>query len=54
MIGLIEEVKKIRTKKGEQMAFVQLQDEFGTVSTTFFHKPSVGPRPAGRGGNVMD
>lgn len=36
MIGLIEEVKKIRTKKGEQMAFVQLQDEFGTVSTTFF------------------
>ncbi|QDP99752.1 DNA polymerase III subunit alpha [Lysinibacillus fusiformis] len=36
LIGLIEEVKKIRTKKGEQMAFVQLQDEFGTVSVTLF------------------
>ncbi|MFJ8458064.1 OB-fold nucleic acid binding domain-containing protein [Lysinibacillus xylanilyticus] len=36
MIGMIEEVKKIRTKKGEQMAFVQLQDEFGTVSVTLF------------------
>lgn len=36
MIGLIDEVKKIRTKKGEQMAFVQLQDEFGTVSVTLF------------------
>ncbi|MEK5331774.1 DNA polymerase III subunit alpha [Lysinibacillus sp. FSL W8-0992] len=36
MIGLIEEVKKIRTKKGEQMAFVQLQDEFGIVSVTLF------------------
>lgn len=36
MIGLIEEVKKIRTKKGEQMAFVQLQDEYGLVSITLF------------------
>ncbi|MFJ7730961.1 DNA polymerase III subunit alpha [Lysinibacillus sp. NPDC097231] len=36
MIGMIEEVKKIRTKKGEQMAFVQLQDEFGMVSVTLF------------------
>lgn len=36
MIGMIEEVKKIRTKKGEQMAFVQLQDEYGAVSTTLF------------------
>ncbi|EON71540.1 DNA polymerase III subunit alpha [Lysinibacillus sphaericus] len=36
MIGLVEEVKKIRTKKGEQMAFVQLQDEFGMVSVTLF------------------
>ncbi len=36
MIGMIEEVKKIRTKKGEQMAFVQLQDEYGTVSITLF------------------
>lgn len=36
MLGLIEEVKKIRTKKGEQMAFVQLQDEYGAVSITLF------------------
>ncbi|MEK3728102.1 DNA polymerase III subunit alpha [Lysinibacillus sp. FSL W8-0953] len=36
MIGMIEEVKKIRTKKGEQMAFVQLQDEYGAVSITLF------------------
>ncbi|HAU35416.1 MAG TPA: hypothetical protein DCW76_14235, partial [Lysinibacillus sp.] len=36
MIGVIEEVKKIRTKKGEQMAFVQLQDEHGAVSATLF------------------
>ena len=36
MLGLVEEVKKIRTKKGEQMAFVQLQDEYGTVSVTLF------------------
>ncbi|WP_155592767.1 DNA polymerase III subunit alpha [Lysinibacillus cavernae] len=36
MIGMIDEVKKIRTKKGEQMAFVQLQDEYGTVSITLF------------------
>jgi len=36
MIGLIEEVKKIRTKKGEQMAFAQLQDEYGSVSITLF------------------
>lgn len=36
LIGLIEEVKKIRTKKGEQMAFVQLQDEYGSVSVTLF------------------
>lgn len=36
MIGLIEEVKKIRTKKGEQMAFAQLQDEYGLVSITLF------------------
>ncbi|WP_313469531.1 OB-fold nucleic acid binding domain-containing protein, partial [Lysinibacillus sp.] len=36
IIGIIEEVKKIRTKKGEQMAFVHLQDEYGTVSITLF------------------
>ena len=36
LIGLIEHVKIIRTKKGEQMAFVQLQDEYNTVSVTLF------------------
>ena len=36
MVGMIDDVKKIRTKKGEQMAFVQLQDEYGTVSITLF------------------
>ena len=35
MIGIIEEVKNTH-KKGEQMAFIQLQDEFGTVSVTLF------------------
>lgn len=36
VIGMIEEIKKIRTKRGEQMAFAQLQDEYGTVSITLF------------------
>lgn len=36
VIGLIIEIKKIRTKKGEAMAFVKVQDETGTVSCTFF------------------
>lgn len=36
LIGMIEEVKIIRTKKGEQMAFVQLQDEYNSVSITLF------------------
>lgn len=36
MIGMIEEVKVIRTKKGEQMAFVQLQDEYSSLSVTLF------------------
>ncbi|QUW22704.1 DNA polymerase III subunit alpha [Sporosarcina sp. Marseille-Q4063] len=36
IIGLITEVKRIRTKKGESMAFVSVQDETGTVSCTFF------------------
>ena len=38
IIGLIVEIKKIRTKKGEAMAFVKVQDETGTVSCTFFPK----------------
>ena len=36
VIGLITEIKRIRTKKGEAMAFVHVQDETGTVSCTFF------------------
>ena len=36
VIGLITEIKRIRTKKGESMAFVKLQDETSTVSCTFF------------------
>lgn len=38
VIGLITEIKRIRTKKGEAMAFVHVQDETGTVSCTFFPK----------------
>ena len=36
MIGFVTEVRQLRTKKGELMAFVQLEDEFGTVSLTLF------------------
>lgn len=36
IVGLIMEVKKIRTKKGEQMAFVKVQDETELISCTFF------------------
>ena len=36
MVGLITEIKKIRTKKGESMAFVKVQDETDSVSCTFF------------------
>ncbi|MCZ2257985.1 DNA polymerase III subunit alpha [Sporosarcina sp. G11-34] len=36
--GLITEIKRIRTKKGESMAFVSVQDETGTVSCTLFPK----------------
>ena len=36
IIGLITEIKRIRTKKGESMAFVSVQDETATVSCTFF------------------
>lgn len=38
LIGLVENIRQIRTKKGELMAFVQLQDEFGSVSATLFPK----------------
>ncbi|WP_318614229.1 DNA polymerase III subunit alpha [Sporosarcina sp. YIM B06819] len=38
MVGLITDIKRIRTKKGEAMAFVTIQDESGDVSCTFFPK----------------
>ncbi|MFJ7934858.1 DNA polymerase III subunit alpha [Sporosarcina sp. NPDC096371] len=38
IIGLITEIKRIRTKKGEAMAFVTIQDETGQISCTFFPK----------------
>lgn len=34
--AIIQEVKVIRTKKGEQMAFVQAEDETGVLSLTIF------------------
>lgn len=36
VVGLIQEIKRIRTKKGESMAFVTLQDETGSISVTLF------------------
>ncbi|MDS9471742.1 DNA polymerase III subunit alpha [Sporosarcina pasteurii] len=36
IIGLVTEIKRIRTKKGESMAFVKVQDETGVISCTFF------------------
>lgn len=38
LAGLITEIKRIRTKKGEAMAFVSLQDDTGTISCTVFPK----------------
>lgn len=38
ILGIIEEIKQIRTKKGELMAFVELQDEYGSISATLFPK----------------
>lgn len=36
VVGLVQEIKKIRTKKGESMAFVTIQDETGSISITLF------------------
>ena len=33
---MVEEVKRIRTKKGDAMAFVNLQDDTGPASVTLF------------------
>lgn len=38
MLGLVEDVRRIRTKKGDAMAFVTLQDETGVASVTLFPK----------------
>lgn len=36
VLGLVEEVRRIRTKKGDAMAFATLQDETGAASLTLF------------------
>ncbi|WP_240033899.1 DNA polymerase III subunit alpha [Planococcus salinus] len=36
ILGMVEEVKRIRTKKGDAMAFVNLQDDTGPASITLF------------------
>ena len=36
LVGMVENIRQIRTKKGELMAFIQLQDEYGAISTTLF------------------
>ena len=36
VVGLIQDIKRIRTKKGESMAFVTVQDETGSMSVTLF------------------
>ncbi|WP_025783768.1 DNA polymerase III subunit alpha [Sporosarcina sp. D27] len=38
LAGMVLEVKRIRTKKGEAMAFLELQDETGEISCTLFPK----------------
>lgn len=38
VVGMIEEIRRIRTKKGESMAFVSVQDETSVVSCTIFPK----------------
>lgn len=38
VLGLVEDVRRIRTKKGDAMAFVTLQDETGVASITLFPK----------------
>lgn len=38
IVGLIASVKQIRTKKGELMGFIELEDEFGSISVTIFPK----------------
>ncbi|RKQ20048.1 DNA polymerase III subunit alpha [Ureibacillus endophyticus] len=37
-VAMVEDIRQIRTKKGELMAFIQVQDEYGSISTTLFPK----------------
>ncbi|WP_019415964.1 DNA polymerase III subunit alpha [Paenisporosarcina sp. TG20] len=41
IVGMIEEIRRIRTKKGESMSFVVVQDETSDVSCTIFPKDYV-------------
>ena len=36
VVGVVENIRVIRTKQGHQMAFVELQDEYGSISVTLF------------------
>ncbi|MDN4493673.1 DNA polymerase III subunit alpha [Ureibacillus aquaedulcis] len=36
LVGMVENIRQIRTKKGELMAFIGLQDEYGSISVTLF------------------
>lgn len=36
ILGIVSGIKQIRTKKGEQMAFIDLEDESGMLSITIF------------------
>lgn len=36
IVGLIQDIKRIRTKKGEAMAFLTVQDDTGSLSVTLF------------------
>ncbi|MGG0656348.1 DNA polymerase III subunit alpha [Rummeliibacillus pycnus] len=38
MVGLVASIKQIRTKKGELMGFIELEDETGSISVTIFPK----------------
>jgi len=38
VVGMIEDIRRIRTKKGESMAFVSIQDETTEISCTVFPK----------------
>lgn len=38
IVGIVESIRQTRTKKGELMAFVQVQDEYSSISITLFPK----------------